>query len=119
MFLGAVDGDRLNRAMPPDKTPQTFQKFLPYAVALDVDQAWADKFAGALGRASQGSGVGTTPPTYTPSFYSEAAGKGFSFSGFTESLSSFTSAIFASSRAPGSGDGGGSGGSGGGGGGGC
>jgi hypothetical protein len=43
---------------------------------------------------------------------------GSSFSGFTDSLSSFTSAISASSSAPGSGDGGGSGGSGGGGGGG-
>ena len=118
MFLGAVDGDRLNRVMPPDKTPQTFEKFLPYAVALDVEQEWADKFADALGRASQASGAGTTSPTYTPSFYSGAAWNGSSFSGFTDSLSSFTSAISASSSAPGSGDGGGSGGSGGGGGGG-
>ena len=43
LFLGAVDGDRLNRAAPPQQTPQTFEKFLPYALALDVEQDWAEK----------------------------------------------------------------------------
>jgi hypothetical protein len=33
MFLQAVDGDRLNRLMPPEKTPELFEKDLPYAVA--------------------------------------------------------------------------------------
>src|SRR5882724_3265986 len=37
MFLGAVDGDRMNRINPPEQTPETFEKFLPYALALDVE----------------------------------------------------------------------------------
>jgi uncharacterized membrane protein YgcG len=116
-FLGAVDGDRLNRINPPEQTPETFEKFLPYALALDVEQAWAEKFSGVLSAASQAPGGEHV--AYTPSFYSGSnwnAVTASSFpSGFTDS---FTSAISASSSAPGSSDGGSGGGSGGGGGGG-
>ena len=118
MFLGKVDGDRLNRAAPPRQTPQVFEKYLPYALALDVEQDWAEKFSGILGAA------GTAPdgsPGYVPSFYSGSSWNGFSGSNFASSFSSsFTSAISSSSAAPGSssGSGGGGGGSGGGGGGG-
>jgi uncharacterized membrane protein len=117
LFLGKVDGDRLNRANPPEHTPETFEKFLPYALALDVEQDWAEKFSGALamaGTAHEDSNV-----AYTPSFYSAAYGNAFTGSGFSSSFTdSFTSAISSSSSAPGSGGGGGGGGSGGGGGGG-
>ncbi len=118
MFLGKVEGDRLNRAAPPQQTPQVFEKYLPYALALDVEQDWAEKFSGILGAA------GTAPdgsPGYVPSFYSGSSWNGFSGSTFASSFSSsFTSAISSSSAAPGSssGSGGGGGGSGGGGGGG-
>jgi hypothetical protein len=117
MFLGPVDADRLNRAAPPEQTPEVFEKFLPYALALDVEQDWANKFSGILaaaGRAGGGSGSG-----YTPSFYSGSSADSFPGAGFASTFgSSLTSAISASSSAPGSGGGGGSGGSGGGGGGG-
>jgi hypothetical protein len=53
LFLGAVDGDRMNRVMPPEATPQVFEKYLPYALALDVEQAWAEKFSAVLGGAAQ------------------------------------------------------------------
>ncbi|HSC44698.1 MAG TPA: DUF2207 domain-containing protein, partial [Candidatus Acidoferrum sp.] len=117
MFLGAVDGDRLNRLSPPDKTPETFEKFLPFALALDVEQAWSQKFSaelGVAGHAPAGNG-------YSPSFYSGSNWNGFAASGFSTGFSdSLTSAISSSSSAPGSssGSGGGSGGGGGGGGGG-
>ena len=43
MFLSAVDGDRLNRTTPPvmpvAKTPQLFEKYLSYALALGVEHA--------------------------------------------------------------------------------
>jgi hypothetical protein len=117
MFLGSVDSDRLNRAAPPQQTPEVFEKFLPYALALNVEQAWANKFSGVLVAA------GTTPAStgsgYTPSFYSGSSWNSFSGAGFASSFgTSLTSAISSSSSAPGSGGGGGSGGSGGGGGGG-
>ena len=120
LFLGAVDGDRLNRVMPPDQTPETFEKFLPYALALDLEQAWSQKFAGQLGAAGQSP---TNGNAYTPSFYSGTNWNGFTASGFSGGFAgSFTDAISSSSSAPGSSSGsdggGGSGGGGGGGGGG-
>jgi uncharacterized membrane protein len=117
MFLGSVDADRLNRAMPPEQTPQVFERFLPYALALDVEQDWANKFSGILSAA--GTAPGSSGSAYTPSFYSGSSWGSFSGAGFASSFgSSLTSAISSSSSAPGSGGGGGSGGSGGGGGGG-
>jgi Predicted membrane protein (DUF2207) len=118
MFLGAVDADRLNRAMPPQQTPAVFEKFLPYALALDVEQAWAEKFSGVLARA--GTAPGASDHGYSPSFYSGAGSwNGFTGASFASAFSSaLTTAISSSATAPGSNGGGGSGGSGGGGGGG-
>ncbi len=42
-FMNRVDADRLKR-MPPD----TFEKYLPYAMALGVEQNWAKAFAGIV-----------------------------------------------------------------------
>lgn len=117
MFLGAVDGDRLHRAAPPEQTPAVFEKFLPYALALDVEQHWAEKFSGTL--AAAGTSPDHSNGVYTPSFCSGSSWNGFTGTSFASSFgSSFTSAIASSATAPGSGGGGGSGGSGGGGGGG-
>jgi len=117
MFLGAVDGDRLNRVAPPEQTPTMFEKFLPYALALDVEQDWAEKFAGVL--AVAGFAPGGSAPVYTPSFYSGLSWNSASGTNFATSLGdSLTSAIASSSSAPGSAGAGGGGGSGGGGGGG-
>jgi uncharacterized membrane protein len=118
LFLSAVDSDRLNRVMPPDKTPETFEKFLPYALALDLEHAWSENFAGELGFAGRLPSSGSS---YTPSFYSGSGWNGAGAAAFSGDFSaSFTSAISSSSSAPGSssGSGGGSGGGGGGGGGG-
>jgi uncharacterized membrane protein len=42
-FMSRVDGDRLKR-MPPD----TFEKFLAYAMALGVEEHWAKAFQGII-----------------------------------------------------------------------
>jgi len=42
-FMNRVDAERLKR-MPPD----TFEKFLPYAMALGVEHHWAQAFAGIV-----------------------------------------------------------------------
>jgi len=42
-FLGHVEGDRLERM---DPTPQTFEKFLPFAMALGVEKKWVRAFQG-------------------------------------------------------------------------
>jgi uncharacterized membrane protein len=119
MFLGAVDGDRMNRINPPEQTPERFEEFLPYALALDVEQAWAEKFSGVLNEANRAPGSEASSTGYTPSFYSGSNWNSFSASSFATGFTdSFTSAISSSSSAPGSGGAGSGGGSGGGGGGG-
>ena len=117
LYLSVAEQDRMNFHNPPERTPELFEKFLPYALALGVEQAWGERFAGVLAAASQGPGQSGTG--YRPRWYS---GHGFhkhGVSGFASSLgSSFSGAIAASSTAPGSSSGSGGGGSSGGGGGG-
>jgi uncharacterized membrane protein len=42
-FLGRVESDRLERIV---KTPEMFEKFLPYAMALHCEKKWVAAFAG-------------------------------------------------------------------------
>jgi hypothetical protein len=127
MFLTAVDGDRLQRmALPePEKTPELFERYLPYALALGVEHAWAGQFTQVLAAsAAQASSSGGS--SYSPSWYSGGGSSSFSPSDFTSTFSSSFSSAVSSASAPassssgssGSGGGGFSGGGGGGGGGG-
>jgi hypothetical protein len=47
-YLAAAEGERLDRMIPPEKTPALFQEYLPYALALDVEHRWSEKFAGEI-----------------------------------------------------------------------
>lgn len=113
MYLSIAEKERLNMLNPPEQTPELFERYLPYALALGVEQKWSEQFSDVLARAKLGG------KEYTPVWY---AGSGFAASnlaGFTTSIgSSLSSAISSSSVAPGSSSGGGGGGSSGGGGGG-
>jgi uncharacterized membrane protein len=42
-FLGRVESDRIERI---EKTPELFEKYLPYAMALHVEKKWVQAFAG-------------------------------------------------------------------------
>lgn len=46
LYLGVVEKDRLNFSDAPEKTPERFNKLLPYAVALGVEKEWAKQFEG-------------------------------------------------------------------------
>ncbi|HXP46179.1 MAG TPA: hypothetical protein VN810_02820, partial [Terriglobales bacterium] len=108
MFLGAVDKDRLATLAATEQTPAVFEKYLPYAVALGVEQAWAGRFADVLERAK-----------YSPAWCSDGSWTGMNVGVMAASLSnSVSSAIASSSSSPGSSSGFGGGGSSGGGGGG-
>ncbi len=116
MYLSTAEKDRLNLLNPPDRTPELFEKYLPYAFALDVEQEWSEQFSDVLTRAY-------APDTgNTPRWYSGSSWRTMGVSGFTSNLgSSLTSAVSSassSSSSPGSSSGGGGGGSSGGGGGG-
>ena len=113
MFLAATEEDRMNILYPASRTPELFEKYLPYALALGVEQAWSEQFASVLAQAGQSG------KTYSPAWYSGSSWTSLGAAGFASSLgSSFTGAISSSSHAPGSSSGGGGGGSSGGGGGG-
>ena len=116
MFLSATEKDRLQRLVPAaDRTPETYEKYLPYALALNVEQQWTEQFSDVLSTASRPDG-GTG---YHPRWYSGSTWDSSRMAGFTGSMgSALSSAISSSSTAPGSSSGGGGGGSSGGGGGG-
>ncbi len=115
MYLSAVEGDRLNRMNPPNKTPELFEKYLPYALALNIEQQWAEQFTEVL---QQAAGAGTEYPhgRYSPQWYYGHSWNITSPTNFTTSLgTSFPHAISSSSHSPGSSSGGGWSGGGGGG----
>ncbi len=105
-FMTRVDGDRIKR-MPPD----TFERFLPYAMAFGVEQHWAKAFQGLITEPPSwyvGSGYGTPGMMWTPLLFTN------SMSSFSSSAyQSFSAAPQASSSGSGFGGGGSSGGGGG------
>ncbi len=113
MYLGVAEKDRLYSVKEPERTPELFESFLPYALALNVENQWAERFSDIL------SSIGKESTSYNPGWYTGAAWSTLGATGFATSLSgSLSSTISSSSTAPGSSSGGGGGGSSGGGGGG-
>ncbi len=111
-YLGVAEEDRLNFMNPPKKTPELFEKFLPYAIALDVENAWGKKFAGVLAAAAVAGAAGYT-------WYHGSRDWSRDPAGFSNHLgSTVAAAISSASTAPGSSSGSSGGGSSGGGGGG-
>lgn len=114
MFLATTEEDRLKViGTPPTKTPELYETYLPYAIALGVEKQWSAKFAPLFEEMRQ-SGHPYVFIWYSGDFRS------FSSSSFASTMSSsIGSSISSSSSHPGSSSGsGGSGSSGGGGGGG-
>jgi uncharacterized membrane protein YgcG len=112
MFLASTEGDQIKRMAPVNWNADTFNRFLPYAIALDVEAEWTAKFNQAVTAA--GAAAATSSAAYSGALAATAIGSGFA----TSLGDSLTSAISSSSSAPGSGSGAGGGGSSGGGGGG-
>jgi uncharacterized membrane protein len=99
IFLKNVDGNRLNHLMPPEKTPELFDRYLPYALALDCELAWAQQFSAVLEDAKQSG-------DYSPFWY--VGNRPFPMLAFPSSFgASFSNAIASSATTPGSGGGGG------------
>lgn len=112
LYLSVAEKERLNLLNPPEKTPELFEKYLPYALALDVENQWSEQFADVLAQAGA-DGRGYTPVWYTGSYHDLGSSR------FVSNLGgAFAGAIAASSSPPGSASGSGGGGFSGGGGGG-
>jgi uncharacterized membrane protein len=112
-YLSIAEGERLDRMTPPKETPELFERYLPYAIALGVENRWAERFQGVLAAAAAAEGKqqfgwysGQSDPWSNPGGFVGRVG------------SSLASTVSSASTAPGSSSGSGGGGSSGGGGGG-
>jgi uncharacterized membrane protein len=113
LYLSVAEKERLNLLNPPEKTPELFEKYLPYALALDVENQWSEQFAAVLAQA------GADGRGYTPGWYSGGSSSDVGSTRFVSNLGgAFAGAISSSSSPPGSSSGSGGGGFSGGGGGG-
>jgi uncharacterized membrane protein len=118
LYLEVAEGDEIKLVGAPRKTAALFESYLPFALALGVEQRWAEQFAAVFL---------TQAPNYHPDWY-EGGFDVRDVGRFSASFgSSFESAISSAATPPGSssgssggsdGGGGGGGSSGGGGGGG-
>jgi uncharacterized membrane protein YgcG len=116
LFLAATEKDRLEVLNPPNITPALFEKFLPYAIALDCENRWSKKFEAEAAHAADGASGGST---YVPIWWSGSNFGSVGAAGFASGLGASLAASAASaSTAPGSSSGSGGGGFSGGGGGG-
>jgi hypothetical protein len=100
-FLNHVEGARFNKMI---KTPQMFETFLPFAMALGVEKNWSKAFEGILTEPPQWYRGGTFGPQFYP----------YTFINNLGVMSSHAGAVFASAprSSGGSGFGGGGGGGG-------
>jgi uncharacterized membrane protein len=116
-YLEVAEKDELNLRNPPDKTPQLFEAYLPYALALGVDQQWAEKFTAVLSSVQDTDGRPYAPVWYNGAW--SVADLSVSTAHLSSSLNTaISSAVTPPGSSSGSGGGGFSGGGGGGGGGG-
>jgi uncharacterized membrane protein len=114
MYLETTEQKVFDNLNPPDMTLQLFEKYLPFAVALGVENRWAAKFEDKIKQAVEAG-------TYNPVWYSGSITDLSRSSNFTSTMASgFAGSISSASTPPSSSSGGSSGGgsSGGGGGGG-
>ena len=113
-YLSITERERLDRMQGPEDSLQLFERYLPYAIALGVENRWADRYTGLLAAAA------ATPGAHQGfAWYSGSSDPWNDTGGFVDSIgSSLAGTISSASTAPGSSSGSGGGGSSGGGGGG-
>ncbi|MCI3939280.1 DUF2207 domain-containing protein [Chryseobacterium aahli] len=116
MYMGAAENEQLKFHNPPTMTPESFEKLLPFAMVLGVDEIWGKKFDALLTKMST---------EYQSNWYVGSSMNHFAMasvlnSSLTQSIQSSATQPSSSGSSSGSGSGGGgfSGGGGGGGGGG-
>ena len=103
-FLTVTDKDRFSFHNAPDRNPETFMKYLPYAIAFGVEQKWAKVFEDI--------------PLENPQWFESDLTTNFSAVSLVKDLGSFSSSVSTSSGASSASSGAGSAGGGAGGGGG-
>ncbi|MGI9526544.1 MAG: DUF2207 domain-containing protein [Weeksellaceae bacterium] len=102
MYLKTAEERQLQQFNPPKVTPEVFEKYLPYAIALDADKIWGAKFQQYLSQSS-------TSQDYQTTWYT---GSNFNAMNFGHALNSNLSNAISSSSTPPSSSSSGSGGGG-------
>ena len=74
-YLTVAEKDRIEFHNAPEKNPEHFEKLLPYAMVLGVEQEWAKQFAGIYNQ--------------QPNWYDDSSGKYFTAFALTDSLNNF------------------------------
>jgi uncharacterized membrane protein len=86
LYMRTAEEDRLDKLHPPERTPELFERLLPYPVALGLAQQWAAKFASVLAGADaphwyQGSGRFATAGVGAAKAPAQRSSSGFSGGG--------------------------------------
>ena len=71
-FLSRVESDRMERTI---RTPEMFEKFLPYAMALGVADVWAKAFEGIYTQSPQWYTGPGTMHTFRPTMFANDLGR--------------------------------------------
>lgn len=120
LYIGMAEKDRLDALNPPDQSLEHYQQLLPYAVALDLEDAWGARFAAVLeAHAAACAENGENGPGVSGNFWSPAMASALSSSAASSAASHAASEAASSHSSFGGGGGGAGSGGGGGGGGGC
>jgi hypothetical protein len=64
LYLTVAEKDRLAFHHPPERTPEHFEKLLPYAIALGVEDQWAKQFDEVFARIAAETGRPYSPGWY-------------------------------------------------------
>jgi uncharacterized membrane protein len=100
MFLSTADEQRFDMMSPPQKSLELYEKYLPFAIALDCEIEWGKKFEDIINTAVISGAAASS--SFSQSFIHDSNNIGSSFS------SSFSGAISSASTPPSSSSGGGS-----------
>ena len=96
MFLDTAEKERWEVLNPPQMTPQLFEKYLPYALALGVDHTWSETFEREM-RIQYPNENGYS---YHPNWYSGRSFSGIGAGSLTRSLSTAMTSAISSSSSP-------------------
>ena len=95
-YLSITERDRLDRMQAPEDSLQLFERYLPYAIALGVENRWADRYTGLLAAAAAAPGA-----SQGFAWYSGSSSPWNDTGGFVDSIgSSLASTISSASTAP-------------------
>lgn len=119
MYLVTAETDRMNLRDAPRMSEALFERYLPYAAGLGVEQPWSDAFAAHLARITPDQSAGYQPGWYSGRSWQNmdiGSSMGSAVSAVSNSMASAMPAPKSSSGSSGGGFSGGGGGGGGGGG---